>query len=201
MKVYIFGYFGNMGRRYASILGHLGHEVGGEDIDQEEYEFTLADADAFIIASPTSTHVEVLCKLKDSCRPILCEKPITKDLYELETTLYKLKHAGTKIQMVSQYDYLVDPTSEGETIYDYFKSGSDGIGWDHINVLKHARGEISIRSGSPVWKCMINGQPLNIRDMDHAYVQMIDHWLKDPTRTDYDAIMTAHIKVHEWLAS
>ena len=185
-----------MARRYRSILDHLGHAVGGEDIEVLD-GFSEADADAFIVATPTESHAEILHSLKDCGRPILCEKPISKSLTQLETLLGDLKRVGTRIQMVSQYDYLIDEGFDGQTEYDYFKSGSDGLYWDCINIIKHARGTVSLACESPVWNCMINGQKLNLGLMDKAYVEMIDHWLRDPTRTDYDGIFKTHKKVHD----
>jgi hypothetical protein len=204
VKVYIVGYNGNMARRYRAILEVLGHETTGEDLDRVDIE-GWERADAFIVATPTPTHAEILLRLKGCGRPILCEKPLTKSMTQLETVLSELKRAGTRLQMVSQYDYLVDPAAEGETAYDYFRHGADGLFWDCINIVKHAKGAVLLAEKSPVWKCTINGQALNIRDMDTAYVQMIDHWLKDPTRTDYDEIFNTHKKVADleakWRAS
>ena len=205
MKVYIYGYNGNMARRYRAILSRLGHEAGGEDLGTI-HGFSLAEADAVIVATPTDTHARLLMDLRDSGKPILCEKPITKRLDELEHVLQALKGTGTKLQMVSQYDYLVDDDFEGPTVYDYFKSGSDGLYWDCINIIKHARDYVRVSNDSPVWKCMINGQKLNIGLMDRAYIEMIKDWLanlKQPT--DYAGIWRAHKKVHDleakWLAS
>jgi hypothetical protein len=196
LKIYIFGYKGNMARRYRAILRHLGHKAGGEDTDGV-HEFTQREADAIIVATPTATHCEILHDLRDSGLPILCEKPITKSMTQLETLLDDLKKAGTKLEMVSQYDYLVDPCAVGDTSYDYYRSGGDGLAWDCINIIKHAKGTVTLAAESPVWRCTINGQVLSLRDMDHAYVEMMDHWLRDPTRTDFDKIYAAHKKAHD----
>lgn len=206
MKIFMLGAHGNMARRYTAILKYLGHEVHGFDVPGFTEKHPLAEqvkvdaitADAVIVATPTDTHAKLLSFLSDCTRPILCEKPISKDLHELERVLSECKSKGARLQMVSQYDYLVDAESKGDTIYDYYKSGADGIEWDCINILYHAKGSVTLRNESPVWTCTINGQPLNIRDMDHAYVEMLDHWLRDPTRTDYDRIWEAHKKAATW---
>lgn len=201
MRVYIIGHLGNMSSRYKAILAHLGHTWIGADIRDAyglyDYVAPSMDADAVIVATPTETHADILYELKDCGRPILCEKPLTKNMRVLEALISDLKKAGTRLSMVSQYDYLLDPMAEGDTVYDYFKHGADGLAWDCINVIWHAKGAITLREDSPVWKCQINGQILNIRDMDHAYVEMLDHWLRDPTRTDYDRIHAAHKKVYD----
>jgi hypothetical protein len=197
MKIYIYGYNGNMAKRYRAILHELGHTVGGIDIEDQEYGFAHEDADAYIVATPTAGHIDDLYALEFCGRPILCEKPITKDIEELEVLLEDFKKSGTKLQMVSQYDYLIDDISTGHTVYNYFKSGGDGLAWDCINIIKHAKGIISIRNNSPIWTCKINGQKLNISQMDAAYIEMIADWLGNPDRTDFNGILRAHKKAAE----
>ena len=200
MKVFIYGFNGNMGRRYRAILDHLGHECGGYDFEgggKRLFYFAPPQADCFLVASPTKTHCEILFDLKDCGRPILCEKPITKSMTQLEDLIAALKRAGTRLQMVSQYDYLGIPETAGETLYDYYRHGSDGLLWDCINIIWHAKGEIILGEKSPVWHCQINGKWLNLGDMDRAYVTMLEWWLKDPTEVHYDRILEAHQKVHK----
>jgi hypothetical protein len=197
---------GNMGQRYTAVLRHLGHEPWGFDIPGLDEKHELASqvrseaehSDAVIIATPTATHGKLLGILLPTERPILCEKPISKNLSELEWALGFAKLHKASLQMVSQYDYLVDDGFEGETVYDYFKSGGDGLYWDTINIIKHARGKVRVANQSPVWTCQINGQKLNLGLMDRAYIEMVAAWLKrPPTRTDSDGIWAAHKKVHD----
>jgi hypothetical protein len=197
LKVFIYGYLGNMAQRYRAVLAHLGHEAAGCDAFGDEGTFTLKEADAVIVATPTVSHAGILVMLKDCGLPILCEKPLATSMLVVEETLDKLKSAGTRLQMVSQYDYLVRPGSKGETVYDYFRHGGDGLFWDCINIVKHAEGPISLRESSPIWTCQINGHALSLADMDAAYVEMLDHWLRDSTRTDYAKIYEAHKKVYD----
>lgn len=197
MRVYIIGCMGNMASRYISILESLGHTWTGTDAGSD-FVAPAINADAVIVATPTATHVDILKALKDCGKPILCEKPLSKDLDALGSVLADLQVAKTRLQMVSQYDYLIDDDFEGETVYDYFKSGADGLYWDCINVVKHARGKVRLANKSPVWTCQINGQKLNLGLMDRAYVEMIAGWLKRPSMpTDFDGIWTAHKKVHD----
>lgn len=200
MKVYIYGCLGNMGKRYSAILESLGHQWAGEDTSEDDLcgdEFILQDADAVIVATPTNTHVGIIRSLKRCGKPILCEKPITKDLAELETLIEELQLAGTRLEMVSQYDHLKLAQVSGKpTIYNYFKHGGDGIRWDCINIIKHANDLVILREDSPVWQCQINGKRLSLADMDQAYVDMIERWLMDP-RDDLNPILEAHRKVHE----
>jgi hypothetical protein len=204
VKVYIAGAKGNMGRRYSAILRHLGHEVSGFDLPHfqgfgDDMAADIASeaeqSDAVIIATPTDTHARLLTFFRQCERPILCEKPISKNMKEVERLLVQLQRSD--FQMVSQYDYLIDDVDEGPTVYDYFRSGTDGIYWDCINVIKHAKGYVRVANDSPVWKCQINGQKLNLGLMDQAYVEMIRDWLANPRRTDVDGIWKAHKKVHD----
>jgi hypothetical protein len=189
-----------MGRRYAKIVEHLGHKWEGVDqasgyCDVRTLAFT---ADAIIIASPTACHVDHIRAFKDYSLPLLCEKPVTKDLDALEELLADLKKAGTRLKVVNQYAELPFPKDgTGLTSYDYFKTGGDGLYWDCISLVTLANGPVELKNESPVWRAQINGQPLNLADMDDAYVRMIARWLRDPTDTDYDAIYRAHKKVHD----
>lgn len=203
MRVYIAGCNGGMGRRYTAVLRHLGHVPTGFDIPGFHEGHELADkvrieaesSDAVIIASPTETHISLLDFFAETDRPILCEKPISKNIAEIKRVMARLVRTRTKLRMVSQYDYIVDPDFDGPTLYDYFKSGPDGLYWDCINVVKHAKGKVTLRNESPVWNCWINGQKLNLGLMDQAYVEMMKDWLSRPEKINYDAIIHAHEKV------
>jgi hypothetical protein len=193
VKVYIFGYLGGMGRRYRAILESLGHEVGGED-RQNLLNFSLADADAVIIATPTRTHAHVLMQVKDCGKPILCEKPISKSITVADEVLWELRKAGARLEMVNQYAEL-DPAGDGPTTYNCYRHGDDGLYWDCISLIRLARGPIELREDSPTWQCTLNGRQLTLGDVDAAYLRMIDRWLRDPTRGDYNELMQAHNKV------
>ncbi len=196
MKVCVYGFRGNMGRRYTTILEYLGHSwTGVEFMDDRWGPFAPESADAVIVATPTRTHTAMLRKLKDCGKPILVEKPITKDLGELEVLIGELRQAGTRVEMVNQYDQIAFPRDgHGPTVYDYFKSGGDGLHWDCISIIYHANGELALHNASPIWSCVINGTRLSLADMDEAYVEMVDRWLRDP-RDDLTRIWRAHKKV------
>jgi hypothetical protein len=187
----IIGHKGNMGRKYGVILDHIGVEWFGVDVDEGSLN---READGYIIATPTHTHCEFIGWLRDLGKPILCEKPVSKNLVELEKLLHACEKSGTKLQMVSQYDYLVKPQSEGPTVYDYYKHGGDGLYWDCINIIHHAKSTVIIKEKSPIWTCIINGHQLSLADMDRAYIDMIQDWLKNP-RADYDRIWKSHDQV------
>lgn len=197
MKVLIIGNKGNMGQRYTAILKHLGHEVLGQDLGEE---FDDTQVDAIIIATPTSTHLDLISRLIFTSKPVLCEKPFVSgfDLSRLFSVLNDAKKTMMKLTMVSQYDYLPDGEN-GETSYNFYRSGGDSLAFDCINIIKRARGKIKLRRNSPIWKCKLNGKPQSIRMMDHAYIAMLKDWLEKPYEPQYDLILNAHQKVLDYL--
>lgn len=188
----LLGARGNMGSRYAAIFRYCGVDFVPVDVGDSYYD---QHYDGVLIATPTACHVEHIRKFADSGLPILCEKPITKNLVELDEVIKDCEKHGTMLQMVSQYDELVTHSS-GPTVYDYFKHGGDGLYWDTMNIIYHARGSVEIREQSPIWRCVINGQRLSIADMDMAYIKMIAKWLCGP-RSDLERIWQTHVKAWE----
>lgn len=189
--IQIVGVNGNMAQRYGAILTHIHQDWSGWDVGQD-----IKDGDGYIVATPTRTHVDVIRSLMHLGKPILCEKPVTKNLSDLEKLLYDCEKAGTKLQMISQYDYLLDRAKTGPTVYDYYKHGSDGLYWDCINIIYHAQSSVLLKEKSPIWTCIINGHQLSLSDMDRAYICMLTDWTHDP-KADYDRIWRAHDKVYQ----
>lgn len=190
-KVAVIGANGNMGKRYSLILErYCDCEVVRIDIDLYPSWPSLSDCDGFIVATPTHTHVEIITALVPFKKPILCEKPITKSLMELQTLM---SFEGLDLSMVNQYQFLDDPTAEGHTLYDYFKTGSDGLLWDCINIIGTARSSYSVANNMLCWDCMLNGQRIDISEMDRAYIYNIEAWVGGCRNKDY--ILSAHEKV------
>ena len=90
MRVGLFG-IGQMGRNHFKVLRRLGHAVRVYDPDIDEInthdlvgisifgmelEKLIEWSEAFIIATPTETHYQLLYQLADAGKPILCEKPL-----------------------------------------------------------------------------------------------------------------------------
>ncbi len=184
-----------MGKRYSAIVRHLGHEVVGVELDGTFGSCVPSVCDGLIIATPTDTHAEILRIVKDWGRPVLCEKPVCKDLSELERLVWALKAAGTRVEQVNQFEFMnLKDDDEGDTTYDYWNSGKDGLYWDCISPISLAKGKIELKAKSPIWRCQINGRLLNIAGMDEAYVAMVARWLVNP-RSDYERILSSHRKV------
>ncbi len=101
------------------------------------------------------------------------------------------------VQMVNQYKYMQKPY-RGETVYDYFKSGSDGLAWDAINICGLAEGKVTLKNKSPFWQCKLNGAVLSHGLVDHSYIEMVQAWLRDP-KSNWAYARKAHEKVIQYL--
>jgi hypothetical protein len=192
-KIVVIGSKGNMGRRYALILEHIGCEVIG--VDLIDGQRVIPKADGYVIATPTDSHYDIIRYTLPFQKPILCEKPISKNMIELQTLL---SIDNLDLSMINQYEFLINPNYTGHTIYNYFKTGNDTLHWDCINIIGLAKQSYDIKNDSLVWRCVINGQELNIADMDLAYINNIKGWVEGWRNKEY--ILTAHAKVMKHLS-
>lgn len=194
-NVFILGSKGNMGRRYHVILNMLGVAVTGTDVDG-----TLAGierADGIIIATPTDLHLQHLDAMIRFHLPILCEKPFTKDITKLHSFYDRHGAKVDYIRMVNQYQYMISSNAYGDTEYNYFKTGGDGLVFDCLNIIGLAKGNCVLKNDSPIWKCKINGQTLSQGLVDKSYVDMIEDWVKHPS-SNFQYAKTAHEKASAW---
>ena len=201
MSILIIGANGSMGSRYKAILKSLGKDWLAYDTeggDSTSYSRKLGAADGYIIATPTDTHKDYIEALAPLGKPILCEKPVVKDMGELNNLVLMLKDENANFSMTSQYQELVDDESSGYTYYDYFRTGNDGLRWDCIQIIGLAKGDYSVGNTSPIWNCQINGKRLSLEHMDHAYVTFVSKWLDKPGQS-LNKIRDMHLKVAEAL--
>lgn len=192
----IIGSLGSMGTRYRAIMRYLDVNFASADVHNTE-EQILADAklaDQIVVCTPTENHFQWLKKIIPMGKPILCEKPITKNLKELEVILSLANKFKTPFNMTFQYSELVSPFLNGDSYYNYFRSGKDGLIWDCLQIIALAKGEAEISNSSPLWKCMINGQKLNLGDMDAAYLNFFRKWLSGSINQSPDMLMGIHEK-------
>jgi hypothetical protein len=173
MSICIVGCFGNMGLRYGAILAHLGIDWVGSDYADKSPPV----ADNYIVATPTRSHAEVIIEIKLNAPDsrILCEKPISKKV----TDFNALDKWADTIFMVNNYAYLANPKSYGQTYYNYYNTGSDGINWDCIQLYHLSYGRYLVENNSPLWKCEINGWPIARDEIDTSYVLMVKDFLSD----------------------
>ena len=204
-KIGIIGGNGNMGKRYGLITKALGHEVIVVDLGNSKAP--LHDCDGIIIATPTETHVRFIQEWKH--KPILCEKPISKNLVEIENLL---KDPDLNLRMINQYEYYILIQKEWRnfskniplygwsphTFFNFYKHGADGLIWDCINIIGLSEGKIQLHEDGFIWECMINNIKLDIQDMDTAYVWNLKSWL-GKMDNNHDYIYSAHRKCVEML--
>lgn len=175
VKPLILGARGNMGRRYGAIMDYLGVPYYAVD----DGDTLPTDFDGVLIATPTALHKPHIEHFASAGVPILCEKPIAKTMAEVDAITDTCTKHGTCLEMVDQYKFLAS-YSNGQTYYDYFRHGTDGLYWDCINIIGNARGVVTLGEKSPIWTCQINGVAISLANMDGAYIQMIRRWLNEP---------------------
>lgn len=185
-----------MGTRYKTIMSFLGWEY--ECVDQYHFlnhiKKLARQAEGIIISSPTNTHAEYLAQLSEFQIPILCEKPIETDLQKLALCLDHVHRCP--VQMMTQYKIL-DSDGDGDSFYNYYNHGKDGLFWDCIQTIGLARGTVYVDETSPVWMCRLNGRDLSLNEMDRAYITFLQNWKASP-RGDLDQIFRMHEKVLEY---
>jgi hypothetical protein len=195
-KPLIVGSRGNMGKRYAAGFRYLGIEPLGIDVGDP-----IPDGfDSVVIATPTSNHLPQIVRFGKMGVPILCEKPFSTNLDEaIEICDYADEHK-VDLRMVNQYAMLTFPRAAGETLYDYFRTGQDGLAWDCINIIGLAKEKVTLKNKSPLWRCEINGQRIPFAEMDFAYVQMLSQWTSGKYAAgSIEYAREAHAKVWAYL--
>lgn len=199
MSILLVGADGNMGGRYQAVLRFLNEEYVGVDKQHNRHYVAqqAAASDGIIIATPTDTHLDLLRDFHAYGKPVMCEKPLSKDPKGLSEVLDLYRKSGTPLNMIYQYQELANPHSVGTTIYDYFRHGSDGLAWDCIQIIGLAKWALEISEASPYWTCAINGWTLELSDMDGAYVNHIEHWMREPGQ-DLGEIQAIHDKTFEF---
>ncbi len=200
MSVLIVGADGSMGKRYQAVLRYLNFPF----ICADSYTpiSTMAEhyqkAQAVIIATPTAIHKSNLDFFSKLSKPILCEKPLSKDMDELIFIRDEVvRNRKSNLTMMMQYEMLTDLSCAGESYYDYFRHGNDGLAWDCLQVIALAKRRVTLKEESPVWKCEVNGQVLSLSDMDRAYVEFVKRWMARPGE-DISRLFDMHLKVMEF---
>jgi len=171
----IIGSEGSMGRRYQAILKWLGAPFQCYDtkIEPDYRAHPSYGFSNFIIASPTSSHLHWIERLDQYAKPILCEKPLSRSLDEVERILA----CTSPISMMMQYKYLCADAPGGGSSYNYFRHGGDGMVWDCLQIIALAEGNIVLNENSPAWNCFINGKEIDLRKMDWAYIDAVKDFL------------------------
>lgn len=217
-KVLLLGSEGSIGKRYYSILKHLGVNLTCYDtchrvlnpMYRQPYDYVL-------IATPTIGHITVIkdVMLYSPKARILCEKPISKNTTEIKEAL----NICPDLQMVFQYcmywrnntigkgyDDLVKPYKTLNftySTYDFYNSGKDSLPWDAIQILALHKGPIEqvyLKNDSPIWNCVINGMRMSYQQMQYCYLDFMRDWLMGERFLKPETIIDIHNKVYVYLS-
>lgn len=178
MKLGLFGYAGNMGRRYFSILDRMAQGVeivGVESGDKTDYDFDLA-----IVATPVDSHFGICVDLISRGVPTLCEKPISKSEVELLTLQDASKRSSTPLYMVNNWSHLCSmpaQTVDSIKIVNH-NTGPDGF-WDLIQPMFLLKPDAYLEIVPiPVFSVTVNSWRVYNREaFDWSYISMIDAFI------------------------
>lgn len=180
-----------MGKRYTAILKHLKVPFMGIDVHDGPVDYEKFDR--FIIATPTSTHFRFVLELDKFKKPILCEKPLSNVFHEFSGIL----QCESPLTMTMQYRYFDRSAGDGPSWYNFYNHGKDGLVWDCFQIIALAKSTVDIKETSPVWSCGLNGETVDLREMDKAYVWAVKEWLDGFTMSKPD-LMAWHQKVRKF---
>lgn len=184
-RIVVLGAAGNMGRRYSHILKLLGCEVTERDLHNIDEPF---EAEMGMVATTTDTHLESIRRLVDgNVKSILCEKPVSKSLVELQEIKRITEKYEVDFRMVCNWCQCTPISfNPGTCVVEYnnWRTGNDGLYWDVIQLIHLARSiepsDLSIDKQSPVFHASINGIDISLTDIDRSYVWMMLAWLNTP---------------------
>jgi len=175
----IVGARGSIGRRYQAVCRHLGIPFQIYDIKEKYEHVDISGATHFIVCTPTDSHIQVLNDLQIYGKPILCEKPITKNL-----NLPEVQHLNNleNVYTVCNYLYLARQYREPSRFlvsieYDFFHSGQDGLFWDCCQLI-YLDPMCELKNKSPFWTLKINGRDILYRQVEQSYVSMVHDFYK-----------------------
>lgn len=221
--ILLVGSLGNMGRRYAKILDWINEPYYGIDIKESPWDYNIiSKCDRAIIATPTENHFEWCKSLKI---PWLCEKPISKDIRQVEEIADHCKKTGVKGNMVCNWLFAANtallrakfPPNHGvggwrggygdvalmgdmDIHYDHWHTGRDGLAWDCIQLIHMANlDKLVLLNNSPVLDCSINGHMIDMDLIAESYLIMISQWLFGDGLWDMEDALTATNKVYEYM--
>lgn len=72
---------------------------GGRATGVSDEVFSSGDVDAILIASPTSTHLDLIDRAVDAGIPVLCEKPIDLDIARVDALRPKVAASGVPVAL------------------------------------------------------------------------------------------------------
>src|SRR5262245_57841928 len=85
---------------------HMAHALGVERWHQHYQDLLArADIDAVVIATPSSTHADVVCDAARAGKPIFCEKPLALTIPETDRAIAAVVATGVPLQIGFHYHF------------------------------------------------------------------------------------------------
>ena len=186
MKVLLIGGLGSIGRRYQAILRAFDVEFEIYDVHNQFTPLRKLSFDKALVCTPTESHYSYCMELIHMGKPFLCEKPLSRDLYECTQIRDEAQKTGVVGNIVCNYKFLLEKLEgyhkQGQYhfTYDYFNTGKEGTFWDCCQLV-YLDPKCTIKISSPVWLLSINTGFVNYQDLELSYVFMIQQWLAGST--------------------
>lgn len=174
LKVLIIGSGGSMGKRYCAISKFFGFETIPVDVG----DAIPVDFDRIIIATPTPNHLEQLRRYIPFNKPVLCEKPVSKELKECEEAV-KLD-VNKIVRVVCNWKFtppVLHYNHSNRIFYNFYNTGKDGLKFDLCQLIYLSKGTCRINNLSPTFQCTINDQIVTLHDIERSYLTMFHHWV------------------------
>lgn len=185
--ILIIGGYGNMGRRYATILKHIGEEfkIFDDPSNDNNHEIGGIAFDRAIICTPTRHHFDYCKKLLDMDKPFLCEKPLTFDRQEAEALM---QHPNVmRGHVVNNWTYALGEEKFDKLVYNYYHTGNDGLIWDVCQLVLLAdrnKAKLSVFRKSPIFMAVAYNAKtkmyttVTLEDIHQSYVTMLKNFCK-----------------------
>jgi hypothetical protein len=179
-KVLIVGNSGSIGRRYHAILEWLGVSVVG--FDELSLKGVLNEkVDGIVIASPTYTHGKYLQEFKDRGIPILCEKPMSGKVEELESLFFDASREN--ISMVDNWVHMIgNHNTDNCLVFSNFTAGKERTAYNLAQPIYLCRdGVLKVELDQPMCRIddLWSGKSYTSHDVDFSYIRMLTMWLRD----------------------
>lgn len=187
LRILLIGGMGSIGSRYREILRQLGIafeilDTDGRDphFDVEKYLET-SKFDKVIICTPTHTHEEYVDMLLDLKKPLLCEKPVSKNTDVTLQLANKASYLNVPAFVVNNYAFIERERPLKECFprtlsYQYYNTGRDGLLWDCCQLVYLAfkeRAELRLDRKGAIWKFHLGDFEVPYRWVEESYYQMI----------------------------
>jgi hypothetical protein len=185
-KVLIVGSEGSIGRRYKAVVTHCDALYIPCDKRNNTTHNIESDFDMAIVASPTDMHAYHVTRLLKKQKPILCEKPLGADMYDVRQILGE-PGAKDLVYVVDNWSWMIGSSeTNNRIIYKNFFTGSENIAYNLAQpIYLSSTSRFKFNLNYPYFEAIVNDKVYTTHDVDRSYVKMIHHWLRSG-KTSFD---------------